>query len=64
MAAGLSNAEVARFLLQNGLHHVDACVYLDEHDTAMVILRRDMQRPVPLSRCGVPPERRYVNLLS
>eukprot|EP00466_Bigelowiella_natans_P015194 jgi/Bigna1/85176/estExt_fgenesh1_pg.C_20373 len=58
LITGMTNEQVARFLLKNGLLGVDACVYLDESDRKVVVDRTG-GRPVPLSRCGVSPERYF-----
>ena len=36
---GMSNQSVARFLLDNGLAWAEGCVYLDEEDRQMVLMR-------------------------
>lgn len=58
LITGMTNEEVARYLLAKGLHGLDGCVYLDASDNKMVILR-DRVRPVPLQECGLPPHRRF-----
>eukprot|EP00954_Amorphochlora_amoebiformis_P016362 1281780-Amorphochlora_amoeboformis.AAC.1 len=58
LVTGMTNEEVARFLLARGLEGIDACVFLDESDRKVVV-DRSGGRPVPLSRCGVSPERYF-----
>eukprot|EP00467_Chlorarachnion_reptans_P010822 CAMPEP_0114525784 /NCGR_PEP_ID=MMETSP0109-20121206/22631_1 /TAXON_ID=29199 /ORGANISM="Chlorarachnion reptans, Strain CCCM449" /LENGTH=5518 /DNA_ID=CAMNT_0001707433 /DNA_START=63 /DNA_END=16619 /DNA_ORIENTATION=+ len=58
LITGLTNEQVARKLLHAGLEGLDACVFLDESDRKVVVDRTG-GRPVPLSRCGVSPERYF-----
>ena len=39
LVTGMSNQSVARFLLDNGLAWAEGCVYLDEEDRQMVLMR-------------------------
>lgn len=58
LVTGLSNYEVARRLLEEGLAGMEGCVYLDQFDRKMVVLR-GVLKPMPLHRCGVRPENRF-----
>jgi thiol-disulfide isomerase/thioredoxin len=58
LVTGMNNEQVARALLQHGLEHVDACVFLDPSDKKMVVDRLG-GKPVPLNRCGIKKERRF-----
>ncbi|KAF7457140.1 EF hand family protein [Cryptosporidium felis] len=55
---GLSNVQVAEFLLRNGLKDIDAVVFIDERDKQMIMLR-DGFRVIEISQCGVSLERRF-----
>jgi hypothetical protein len=57
LITGLENHEVAAALLRLGLRGMDACVFLDEKDQKMVLVRGGGR--VPLAQCGVPLERRF-----
>lgn len=59
LVTGMSNEEVARFLLHNGLAAagVQGVVFLDRHDRALVLLRSGVI--VPLEQCGLAPEQRF-----
>lgn len=37
LITGMSNKEVAAFLLKNGLFNFEGCVYLDEQDVKMIL---------------------------
>lgn len=58
LVTGMSNAAVARALLAKGLRTMQACVYLDEKDQKVVLVRGS-DRPVLLSECGVPLSKRF-----
>ena len=58
LVTGMSNQEVAKFLLQNGLEDKDCCIYLDSSDRKMV-MDRSFGTPTPLERCGISKERRF-----
>ena len=58
LITGLSNEDVARALLEYGLEHADACVFLDPSDRKMVVDRTG-GLPVPLNRSGAKKERRF-----
>ena len=59
LITGMDNVDVARFLLDKGLPHVDACVYLDEFDRQKIVVRGN-PAPQSLHEVGVPVERRFV----
>jgi len=52
LITGLTNLEVARFLLAEGLDWCDGVVYLDDNDVKMVLVRAT-GRDVLLSQCGI-----------
>ena len=58
LITGMSNQEVAKFLLQEGLEGKDCCIYLDSSDRKMV-MDRAYGAPTPLERCGIGKERRF-----
>ena len=60
LITGLSNEGVARYLLQQGLAHVEGCIFLDHLDRKMVCLR-GAQKAIPLSECGLAKEVRALN---
>ena len=49
LVTGLSNLAVARFMLEEGLVWAEGCVFLDEGDCQMVLLRKGWH-VVPLAR--------------
>lgn len=67
LITGLSNVEVARLLLEYGLTDMDGCVYLDDDDKKMVLMRSSEgtgetkveSDPVPLETSGVAVEKRF-----
>ena len=58
LITGMTNEEVARYLLRNGLKGMKGCVYLDNSDEKMVVLREG-GKPIPLDRCGVAMDQRF-----
>ena len=54
---GLSNRDVAEFLIENGLP-VEGVVYLDDDDRKMVYVRAT-RRDVQLAECGIPERERF-----
>jgi len=58
LITGMSNLEVAQALLRKGLVGMKGCVFFDDRDHKMVLLR-GQPRPIPLSECGVPKSRRF-----
>eukprot|EP00397_Hematodinium_sp_SG-2012_P000007 GEMP01000007.1.p1 GENE.GEMP01000007.1~~GEMP01000007.1.p1 ORF type:complete len:5820 (+),score=1409.10 GEMP01000007.1:169-17628(+) len=59
MITGKSNKDVAIFLLEYGLAHCDAAVFLDEEDRKMVVTRMSRGKVVKLEECGIPKEKRF-----
>jgi hypothetical protein len=55
---GMTNEEVARYLLHAGLPEMDGVVFLDADDRQQILLRRGL-RVVKLSQAGVPMHRRF-----
>jgi hypothetical protein len=56
---GLSNYEVARYLLTHGLpEYFDGVVFLDQKDRKMILMRQGMN-VVRLNQSGIPPDRRF-----
>lgn len=39
LITGLSNYQVAQYLLQKGLHSMEGCVFMDDQDRKMILLR-------------------------
>ena len=59
LVTGMTNDEVARFLMQNGLERsMEACVFLDREDRQMALLKGS-GKVIPLKQCGVAPSRRF-----
>ncbi|KAL1504687.1 hypothetical protein AB1Y20_008467 [Prymnesium parvum] len=58
LVSGFTNVEAARFLLQEGLRGMQACVFLDESGQKMVLMR-DGLKLLRLDRCGVGVENRF-----
>ena len=58
IVTGMSNLEVARFLLDSGLRGKHGCVFLDGSDRKMILMR-DSNTPQPLNQSGVPWDRRF-----
>ena len=58
LITGMSNIEVAAYLLKHGLHGHDGVVFLDESDRKMILLRHGL-RVMDMSQCGVPKHRRF-----
>ena len=57
LVTGMTNKQVAEYLLKAGLTHVQACVYLDDSDSKMALFRDG--RSVPLSQCGLTFAQRF-----
>ena len=55
---GLTNFEVAEFLLAHGLRGMDGVVFLDEADRKMILLRQGAKL-VKLEQSGVPWAKRF-----
>eukprot|EP00929_Paragymnodinium_shiwhaense_P084618 TRINITY_DN45263_c0_g3_i1.p1 TRINITY_DN45263_c0_g3~~TRINITY_DN45263_c0_g3_i1.p1 ORF type:complete len:2284 (+),score=520.79 TRINITY_DN45263_c0_g3_i1:413-6853(+) len=58
LVTGMTNAEVAQYLLQNGLAGLHGVVFLNEQDERVVLLR-DGMRIVDLAQSGLSPEQRF-----
>jgi hypothetical protein len=58
LITGYSNEEVARYLIDTGLKHVQGCVFLDHLDRKMIYLR-GAARCIPLSECGLGKGNRF-----
>eukprot|EP01012_Entosiphon_sulcatum_P062087 TRINITY_DN8821_c0_g1_i1.p1 TRINITY_DN8821_c0_g1~~TRINITY_DN8821_c0_g1_i1.p1 ORF type:complete len:4205 (-),score=604.71 TRINITY_DN8821_c0_g1_i1:28-12642(-) len=58
LITGLTNLEVARLLLENGLVGMQGVVFLDAEDRQMVLLRDGLQ-VVPASQCGLSAQKRF-----
>eukprot|EP00937_MAST-01D_sp_MAST-1D-sp2_P008070 g8070.t1 len=58
LITGMTNLQVASYLLGRGLRNCEGVVYLDEEDRKMV-LTRSSKEPVPFARCGLGPEKRF-----
>ena len=58
LITGLSNIEVATFLLEKGLAWCEGVVFLDEQDRKMVLARATM-RVVEMEQCGVPSNKLF-----
>jgi hypothetical protein len=58
LITGMTNYEVARFLLDNGLPTMEGVVFLDRQDRQMILLRAS-GKVLPLVQCGVSKEKRF-----
>jgi hypothetical protein len=58
LITGMSNKEVAHFLLRNGLYQFEGCVYLDEADVKMILLRSTWSS-VPLAQASIPKAKQF-----
>ncbi len=58
LVTGLTNKEVARYLLEKGLVHMEGVVFLDEEDRSVVLVR-DQWRTMGLHQCGISPAKRF-----
>ncbi len=58
LITGMSNEEVAAFLLAHGLSHMLGVVFLDQNDQQQILLRSGGP-PVSLSQCGIDPSQRF-----
>lgn len=58
LITGMSNFEVAQFLLNNGLAWCEGVVFLDSYDRKMVLVR-STRRVLKMAQCGIPPEKRF-----
>jgi len=58
LVTGMTNEQVAKFLMQNGLAEtMDACIYLDREDRQMALLKSG--KSIPLKQCGVELSKRF-----
>ncbi|GAB5371987.1 hypothetical protein AAMO2058_001626900 [Amorphochlora amoebiformis] len=58
LITGMSNLEVAQYLLENGLKYAEGVIFLNEDDDKMVYVR-STGRVVRLDQCGIPKSRRF-----
>lgn len=58
LITGMSNREVAMFLLKNGLYNFEGVVYLDENDVKMILLRSTFTA-VPLAQASIPKAKQF-----
>ena len=59
LVTGLSNFEVAKYLITHGLSsQFDGVVFLDQKDRKMILMRHGMN-VVRLNQSGIPPHRRF-----
>jgi hypothetical protein len=58
LVTGMSNLEVAQYLLENGLVGIDGVVFLDEMDRKMICVRKGY-RVMKVAQSGVPLNRRF-----
>ena len=58
LVTGMSNLEVAQYLLENGLRGIDGVVFLDEEDRKMICVRKGY-RVMKVAQSGVPLNRRF-----
>jgi len=58
LVTGMSNLEVAQYLLKTGLHGLDGVLFLNERNER-VVLERDTLKIVELAQCGLSPEQRF-----
>ena len=56
LITGKSNRAVAKFLLENGLEWAEGCVFLDENDAQMILMRRGPWEVIPLARVAAMPQ--------
>jgi len=58
LITGMTNLEVAQYLLQHGLPWCEGVVFLDDYDCKMVLVRAT-GRVLKMAQCGIPPEQRF-----
>jgi hypothetical protein len=58
LITGMSNLEVAQYLLKHGLADFDSVVFLDEDDKKQMLIRNGM-RVVPMAQSTVSEENRF-----
>ena len=59
LITGMSNVEVATYLLENGLEWCNGVVFLDENDRKMVLVRATL-RIVGIDQCGIKATELFV----
>jgi hypothetical protein len=63
LITGYSNEEVARFMLEHGLKHCSACVFIDANNEQKAVVRSVsglQAKAIPIQQCGVALSRRFV----
>lgn len=58
LVTGMSNLQVAQYLLKHGLPQMEAVVFLDEFDRKMILVRAT-GRVLKLAECGIPKVKRF-----
>jgi len=58
LITGMTNYEVAAYLLDHGLPSIEGVVFLDEFDRKMILVRAT-RRVMKLARCGISDKRRF-----
>ena len=58
LITGMSNFQVAEYLLQHGLDWCEGVVFLDDLDRKMILVRAT-RRVLKLAQCGIPANKRF-----
>lgn len=58
LITGMSNVQVAEYLLRHGLEGHEGVVFLDESDRKMILLRHGM-KIIDMTQCGIPKHKRF-----
>ena len=58
LITGMTNLQVARYLLDHGLSWCEGVVYLDEYDRKMILVRAT-GRVVKMAQSGIPANKRF-----
>jgi Protein of unknown function (DUF3638)/Protein of unknown function (DUF3645) len=59
LVTGMTNYEVAKYIINNGLNsHFEGVVFLDHSDRKMILMRHGMN-VVRLNQAGIPPDKRF-----
>jgi hypothetical protein len=58
LITGMSNLQVAQYLLKHGLPQMEGVVFLDEYDRKMILVRAT-GRVLKLAECGIPKVKRF-----
>lgn len=58
LITGMSNLQVAQYLLKHGLPGIEGVVFLDEFDRKMILVRAT-GRVLTLAECGIPKLKRF-----